>query len=238
MALFFGKKKEKPFVTAVIPAAGSSARMGGENKLLLEIDDIPVLARTVMAFEACALIDEIVLVCREQDMVEYQNLVNDFDFEKVSRIVRGGQTRTESVCAGVRAAERAEYVAIHDGARPLVSDEIICQAVEAAFEKRAAAPVVPIKDSVKKLEGGRIVADVPRAGIVAVQTPQCFERELILEALERALAENLPLTDDCSAAELLGVSCAATEGSYTNLKITTPEDIAIAEALLAQEADV
>ena len=205
MALFFGKKREKPFVTAVIPAAGSSSRMGGENKLLLEIDDIPVLARTVMVFEACALIDEIILVCREQDMVEYQNLVNDFDFAKVSMIVRGGRTQTESVCAGVRAAERAEYVAIHDGARPLVSDEIICQAVEAAFAQRAAAPVVPIKDSVKKLEGGRIVADVPRAGIVAVQTPQCFERGLILEALGRPLAENLPLTDDCSAVELLGV---------------------------------
>ena len=217
MALFFGRKKEKPIVSAVIPAAGSSTRMGGGNKLMLEIDDIPVLARTIMAFESCVEIDEIILVCREKDMVAYQDLVANFDFAKVSRIVRGGRTRTESVLAGVRAADQASYVAIRD---------------------RAAAPVVPIKDSVKKLEGGKIVADVPRSGIVAVQTPQCFERELILSALEKAAAENLPLTDDCSAVELLGVSCTATEGSYQNLKITTPEDIAIAEALLEMEEEI
>lgn len=238
MALFFGKKKEKPFVSAVIPAAGSSTRMGGGNKLMLEIDDIPVLARTIMAFENCGEIDEIILVCREQDMVEYQDLIVNFDFEKVSRIVRGGKTRTESVLAGVRAAGQAAYVAIHDGARPLVSDEIITDAVRAAIRDRAAAPVVPIKDSVKKMEGGKIVADVPRSGIVAVQTPQCFERELILEALERAIQENLPLTDDCSAVELLGVPCTATEGSYQNLKITTPEDLEIAETLLHMEEEI
>ena len=238
MALFFGRKKEKPIVSAVIPAAGSSTRMGGGNKLMLEIDDIPVLARTIMAFESCVEIDEIILVCREKDMVAYQDLVANFDFAKVSRIVRGGRTRTESVLAGVRAADQASYVAIHDGARPMVSDDIITETVRAAIRDRAAAPVVPIKDSVKKLEGGKIVADVPRSGIVAVQTPQCFERELILSALEKAAAENLPLTDDCSAVELLGVSCTATEGSYQNLKITTPEDIAIAEALLEMEEEI
>ena len=235
--MFFGKKKEKPFVTAVIPAAGSSTRMGSKNKLLLELNEIPVLARTIYAFELAEAVDEIILVCREQDMLAYQELIDKYRFTKVSRIVRGGATRAESVYAGVYAAERAAYVAIHDGARPLVSERIISKTIEAAMQDRAAAPVVPIKDSVKKLEGGRIVADVPRASIVAVQTPQCFERTLILQALELAVRKNVPLTDDCSAVELMGIPCTATEGSYRNLKITTPEDIATAEAMLEMEEE-
>ena len=235
MPLFFGKKKESPFVSAVIPAAGSSTRMGKGNKLMLEIDHVPVLARTISAFEHCGMIDEIILVCREQDMIEYRALISEYGFQKITSIVRGGSTRTESVLAGVRAAERAEIVAIHDGARPMVSESIITNTIEAAVQDRAAAPVVPIKDSVKKIKDGKIVSDVPRADIAAVQTPQCFERDLILNALETAVRENLPLTDDCSAVEFLGIACTATEGSYMNLKITTPEDIAIAEALLEME---
>ena len=235
MPLFFGKKTERPFVAAVIPAAGSSTRMGKGNKLMLEIDCVPVLARTVAAFEECEMIDGIILVCREQDMVEYRALIREYGFQKVSALIRGGATRAESVLSGVRAAERAAYVAIHDGARPLVSGSIIACTVEAAMKDRAAAPVVPIKDSVKRIENGKIIADVPRADIAAVQTPQCFERALILKALEQAVRDQLPITDDCSAVEALGVDCAATDGSYRNLKITTPEDIAIAEALLEME---
>ena len=235
MPLLFGKKNKKEFVSAVIPAAGSSTRMKRGNKLMLEISGIPVLARTIDAFEKCAMIDEIILVCREQDMVEYQELIQQYGFRKVNAMVRGGATRTESVLAGVRAANRADVVAIHDGARPLVSEAIIVNTVEAAIKRRAAAPVVPVKDSIKKIEDGKIVEDVPRADIAAVQTPQCFERELILTALEHAVAENIALTDDCSAVEAMDVSCTATEGSYRNLKVTTPEDIAIAEALLEME---
>lgn len=235
MSLFFEKKKEKPFVSAVIPAAGSSTRMGSGNKLMLEIQGIPVLARTIDAFQKNRLIDEIILVCREQDMMEYRALIREYALDKVSLIIRGGNTRTESVLAGVRAAEKADVVAIHDGARPLINDCMITETVEAAMADGAAAPVVPIKDSVKRLENGKIVADVPRAQIAAVQTPQCFERSMILKALERAIDENLPLTDDCSAVEVLGINCTATEGSYKNLKITTPEDIAVAEALLEME---
>ena len=235
MSLFFEKKKEKPFVSAVIPAAGSSTRMGSGNKLMLEIQGVPVLARTIDVFQKNHLIDEIILVCREQDMMEYRELIREYSLDKVSLIIRGGSTRTESVLAGVRAAEKAAVVAIHDGARPLISDYVITKTIEAAMADQAAAPVVPIKDSVKRLENGKIVADVPRAQIAAVQTPQCFDRTLILKALERAIKENLPLTDDCSAVEVLGVNCTATEGSYKNLKITTPEDIAIAEAMLEME---
>lgn len=235
MPLFWEKKKERPFVSAVIPAAGSSTRMGKGNKLMLEIDHVPVLARTISAFEKCGMIDEIILVCREQDMVEYRDLILEHGFQKISSIVRGGSTRTESVLAGVRAAERAAIVAIHDGARPLVSESVIIDTIEAAMRDRAAAPVVPIKDSVKKIKDGKIICDVPRADIAAVQTPQCFERDLILEALENAVRENLPLTDDCSAVEFLGIQCTATEGNYMNLKITTPEDIVMAEAMLEME---
>lgn len=231
----FRKTAPKPdlFVSAVIPAAGSSSRMGGENKLLMELDGMPVLAWTLAAFERCPLVHEIVVTCREQDIVPYARLAEAFGFEKVTNIVRGGATRTESVLMGVRACdERAQLVAIHDGARPLVPDEVIADAIRAAAEHGAAAPVVPMKDSVKRVENGRIVCDVPRDTIAAVQTPQVFDRMRIAAALAEALAAGAVLTDDCAAAERAGLTVFATQGSYENIKITTPEDIAVAQAFL------
>lgn len=233
---FFQKQPCRPYTAAVIPAAGSSSRMGGVNKLLLEIDGMPVLARTLLAFEQSPLIDEIIVVCREQDIMDYGRLAQAYGCTKVRDVIRGGSTRTESVLSGVQAcSETADLVAVHDGARPLVSQTVIAQAVEAAAHSGAAAPVVPVKDSIKRVEDGRIVADVPRDQIAAVQTPQVFRRADILEALTRALADGVSLTDDCAAAERIGVAVQATRGSYCNMKITTPEDIPAAEALLAQE---
>ena len=235
-----GKAKEKKeYVCAVIPAAGSSSRMGGENKLLLELGGIPVLVRTVFAFERCPLIDEIVLACREQDIVPYGKLLAAYGLTKVTSIVRGGSTRAESVLAGVRACpEQAALVAVHDGARPLVTEEIIAQAVRAAAETGAAAPVVPIKDSVKRVENGKILADVPRAGIAAVQTPQVFRRALLTQALSEAVQAGRAPTDDCGAVEALGADVCATTGSYENIKITTPEDLAIGEAILGGRGEL
>lgn len=233
---FFQKKPCRPYTAAVIPSAGSASRMGGVNKLLLEIDGIPVLARTLLAFEQSPFIDEIIVVCREQDIMDYGRLAQAYDCAKVRDVIRGGSSRTESVLAGVQAcSETVHLVAIHDGARPLVSQTVIAEAVEAAARLGAAAPVVPVKDSIKRVEGGRIIADVPRDKIAAVQTPQVFQRAEILDALTRALADGASLTDDCAAAERIGVTVQATRGSYCNIKITTPEDIPAAEALLAQE---
>lgn len=237
----FGKKQttdanaDRPRVAVVIAAAGSSTRMGGENKLLLPIDGIPVLARTLLAFAQSAVIDDIVLVCRAQDFNDYNDLLSVYQIDKVKSILVGGATRAHSVRKGIAACEFAEIVAIHDGARPLVSQEIITNCVQLACKTGAAAPIVPMKDSVKRVKNGIIEADVPRDKIGAVQTPQVFRRDLIERALHAAIADNLPLTDDCSAMEHAGMLVHAVEGDYRNMKITTPEDIAVAETLLAME---
>ena len=236
-----GKRKKKPAlpaVCAVIVAAGSSRRMGGENKLLLPLDDAPVLAHTLSAFEKCAAIRDIVLVCREQDILPYSDLARAFGISKLRTVTRGGDSRTASVLAGITAApEDTGLVAVHDGARPLVSEAVITEAVYAAAEYGAAAPVVPVKDSIKRIQNGNIAADVPRDTLAAVQTPQVFDRALLTRALETAAQENRTFTDDCAAVEAMGQAVRATHGSYENIKITTPEDILVAEAFLHREED-
>lgn len=230
------KKTDLPAVCAVIVAAGSSRRMGGENKLLLEIDGVPVLARTLSAFQKCAAIRDIVLVCREQDIMPYTELAKAFSIDKLCTVTRGGETRTESVLAGITAApENAVLVAVHDGARPLVSEAVITEAVTTAAEFGAAAPVVPVKDSIKRIEDGNIAADVARSTLAAVQTPQVFHKDLLRRALTSAAERGYSFTDDCAAVESLGTIVKATHGSYQNIKITTPEDILVAEALLTRE---
>ena len=230
------KKTDLPAVCAVIVAAGSSRRMGGENKLLLEIDGVPVLARTLSAFQKCAAILDIVLVCREQDIMPYTELAKAFSIDKLCTVTRGGETRTESVLAGITAApENAVLVAVHDGARPLVSEAVITEAVTTAAEYGAAAPVVPVKDSIKRIKDGNIAADVARDTLAAVQTPQVFRKDLLLRALTSAAERGYSFTDDCAAVESLGTIVKATHGSYQNIKITTPEDILVAEALLTRE---
>ena len=236
-----GKRKKKPAlpaVCAVIVAAGSSRRMGGENKLLLPLDDAPVLAHTLSAFEKCAAIRDIVLVCREQDILPYSDLARAFGISKLRTVTRGGDSRTASVLAGITAApEDTGLVAVHDGARPLVSEAVITEAVYAAAEYGAAAPVVPVKDSIKRIQDGSIAADVPRDTLAAVQTPQVFDRALLTRALETAARENRSFPDDCAAVEAMGQAVRATHGSYENIKITTPEDILVAEAFLHREED-
>ena len=227
------KKTDLPAVCAVIVAAGSSRRMGGENKLLLEIDGVPVLARTLSAFQKCAAIRDIVLVCREQDIMPYTELAKAFSIDKLCTVTRGGETRTESVLAGITAApENAVLVAVHDGARPLVSEAVITEAVSTAAEYGAAAPV---EDSIKRIEDGNIAADVARNTLAAVQTPQVFRKDLLRRALTSAAERGYSFTDDCAAVESLGTIVKATHGSYQNIKITTPEDILVAEALLTRE---
>lgn len=233
------KKKSLPAaVCAVIVAAGSSRRMGGENKLLLKLAGAPVLAHTLNAFEKCAAVRDIVLVCREQDIMPYTDLVRAFGISKLRTVTRGGDSRTASVLAGITAApEDTVLVAVHDGARPLVSEAVITEAVCAAAECGAAAPVVPVKDSIKRIENGCIAADVPRDTLAAVQTPQVFRREVLQRALTDAQRKNRSFTDDCAAVEALGQTVRVTHGSYENIKITTPEDISAAEAFLNREDD-
>lgn len=230
------KKPALPAVCAVIVGAGSSQRMGGENKLLIPLGGTPVLAHTLLAFERCEYIRDIVLVCREGDIAPYAALAMQFSVSKLRTTVRGGNNRTASALAGILSAPtNTELIAIHDAARPLVSDEIISETVSAAMEYGAAAPIVPLKDSIKRLRNDMILSDVSRSSLGAVQTPQIFHRSVIQSALERAVAENQTFTDDCAAVESAGQPIRATTGSYRNIKITTYEDVVLAEALLTEQ---
>ena len=160
-------------------------------------------------------------------------LCRDCAFSKVTKVVLGGETRTHSVLAGIReVSPEWELIAIHDGARPLVSAEVLEEAIVKAASCGAAAPAVPVKDTVKRAAGGVVEETLERASLFAVQTPQVFEAGLINAALTKALEEGAELTDDCAAVERLGMKVALTRGAYENLKITTVEDLILAEALL------
>lgn len=227
-----GGKSSGPACTAIVPAAGHSSRMG-EDKLLLPLGDVPVILWTLRALEGCDYIAEIILVTREDLIVPLGQLCKDAALEKVSKIVIGGESRMESVLSGVREADPAsELIAIHDGARPLVSLGILNETIETAIRCGAAAPAVPVKDTVKRAVNGVVESTLNREELYAVQTPQVFEHGLILGALEKAKGEGVVLTDDCAAVERLGIPVHLTAGSYDNIKLTTPEDMAMATAIL------
>lgn len=239
MALFGRKKKFSfPYCTVVVAAAGSSTRMG-QNKMFAELNDIPVLARTLMTLEACSLIREIVVVAREDSIPLVGRLCADYTITKVSKVVVGGESRAHSVLNGVNACSpETEIIAIHDGARPFVTQELLEKTIRKGKETGAAAPAVPVKDTIKQAENG-IITDTPdRSCLFAVQTPQVFEASLIKAALIKALSENVQLTDDCAAVERMGMKVSLTEGSYENIKITTPIDLILGEAILNGRGDL
>lgn len=218
--------------TAVVPAAGSSKRMG-EDKLLMPLHDVPAILWTLRALEGCPYITEIIVVTREDLIVPVGQLCKDAALVKVRKVVVGGKTRTESVLAGIREADpAAELIAIHDAARPLAPQGLLNAVIEKAVERGAAAPAVPVKDTIKRAVDGVVESTPDRSQLYAVQTPQVFEHGLILGALEKALSDGAELTDDCSAVERLGVPVYLTAGAYENIKLTTPEDIMTAEAIL------
>ena len=234
LSLFKRRRPEKaPGCSAVIVAAGSARRMEGIDKVLAPLGELPVLVHTLYAFQDCPAIDEIVVVTREDLLVEVSRICKDFAFRKVTKVVVGGAERIGSVQAGLREADpEAELIAIHDGARPLVSQEVIQGVVEAARLSAAAAPAVPVTDTVKRAEEGRTVETVDRSQLWAVQTPQVFEAGLIRGAIQKAIDDGEVLTDDCGAVERLGMPVTLTQGSQENIKITTPLDLAVGEAIL------
>lgn len=237
LSRLFHRQKEAPIRCAVVvAAAGSSTRMGGKDKILLPLGDQPVLARTLRALELCPHVTEIVVVTRRDLIVPIGQLCRDCGFQKVTKVVPGGETRTQSVLNGVgEISKDAELIAIHDGARPLVTQRLLDEVITRAAQCGAAAPAVPVKDTIKRAKDGVVEATLERSELFAVQTPQVFQADLIRTALTRAIEENAPLTDDCGAVERLGIGVALTQGDYRNLKLTTPEDIAMAEALLEWE---
>ena len=218
---------------AVIVAAGTASRMGGIDKVMAELDGEPMIARTVRTFQNCDAISEIVVVTRPDLIVPIMSLCAGFD--KVKAVVAGGASRQESVKLGLNAlSNRVQLVAVQDGARPLVSDAVIDRTVRAAHSYGAAAPAVPVKDTIKVAQGGLVASTPDRRQLRAVQTPQVFDFDLLRGALKKAEAENLTVTDDCSAVEQMGMSVKLVEGDERNIKITTPLDLKMAALLLEE----
>ncbi|MEG0824995.1 MAG: 2-C-methyl-D-erythritol 4-phosphate cytidylyltransferase [Oscillospiraceae bacterium] len=227
------KSASVPFCTAIVPAAGSSTRMEGQDKMFALLAGEPVIVHTLRALQNSEFIQEIIVVTREDLILPISDLCKAYALYKVTKVIRGGATRTESVRLGtLEASQQAELLAIHDGARPLVSEGLISAVILRAADCHAAAPAVPVKDTVKRCEGGFVKETLPRETLCAIQTPQVFQASLIKAALEKALTDGAELTDDCSAVERLGMSVALTAGEDTNLKITTPADLAVAEGIL------
>ena len=218
---------------AVIVAAGSASRMGGIDKVMAPLGGEPMILRTVRAFEDCEAVKEIVIVTRKDLIGPIAEICSGFT--KIRSVVQGGSSRQESVKLGLLAfSKEVRLAAVHDGARPLVSGELIDKVIRAAHSYGAAAPAIPVKDTIKIFEGGFIAATPDRSTLRAVQTPQVMDRDLLLGALEKAEQEGTALTDDCSAVEHIGMRVRLVEGEERNLKVTTPLDLKIAELLLEE----
>ena len=218
---------------AVIVAAGSASRMGGIDKVMASLNGEPMIVRTVRTFQNSDVIREIVIVTRPDLIVPISDLCHGFD--KVRLVVAGGATRQESVERGLGAlSDRIHLVAVHDGARPLISWQVIDRTVRAAHSYGAAAPAIPVKDTIKVVKGGLIDSTPDRSTLQAVQTPQVFDLDLLKGALKKARDEGASLTDDCSAVERMGMSVKIVEGDERNIKVTTPLDLKIAELFLEE----
>ena len=234
----FRKKQKEPHCSVVVVAAGSSERMGSD-KMLMTLGAKPVIIRTLMAFQQSPMVDDIVVVTRQEKIMGLADMIKLYDISKVTQVISGGATRMESALAGVSAVkEGAKLIAIHDGARPLVTQGVIRRVVEAANEHMAAVPAVPCVDTMKQVnQEGVVIGSVDRSSVVRVQTPQAFDADLIKGALSRAVEKNLPLTDDCSAMEMMGVKTYVVEGDAGNIKLTEPDDMILAEAILKNRGE-
>lgn len=230
MGLF---SRQKPACGAVIVAAGTASRMGGIDKIMTPVGGVPMILRTVRVFETCASVTEIVVVTRHDLLAQVSALCAGDGLKKIRAVVAGGQTRTESVCIGLeRLSKECGFAAVHDGARPLVTPELVEAAILRAQKTNAAAPAIAVKDTIKIAADGQVQATPERSTLFAVQTPQVFDIDLLSAALTAAQKRGLRLTDECSAVEALGKRVYLTAGSEENLKITTPVDLALAEAIL------
>lgn len=225
-----GRKK----TVAIVPSAGMGRRMGTVKKTAIPISGVPVLAHTLRAFEEAATVDSVVLVVPAEDIDRCrEEVVSPYGLKKVTRIVAGGEERQHSVANGIRAAGRDwDIIVVHDGARPLVTPEIIDATVEEAARFGAALAAVPVKDTIKVVSEGAVKKTLPREELWSVQTPQAFSLEILEAAHEKAAEDGFLGTDESSLAERLGVQVRIIMGSYENIKITTVEDITIAECIL------
>ncbi|MBC8546069.1 2-C-methyl-D-erythritol 4-phosphate cytidylyltransferase [Clostridiaceae bacterium NSJ-31] len=230
------ERKKRPFVSAVIVAAGDASRMEGIDKQLLDIGGVPVVIRSILAFEQSRKVDEIIVVTKKESIPELNRQVREFACDKVKFIVKGGDSRQQSVFCGIQCVdERCAYVAVHDGARPMVLTDAVDGCIDDAVEYGAALLAVRVKDTIKAADAQNMVErTVSRDNLYSAQTPQIFEIGLYRRAMQMALDRGTDYTDDCQLVEAAGQKVYLSQGDDSNIKITTPDDIPFAEALLAQ----
>jgi 2-C-methyl-D-erythritol 4-phosphate cytidylyltransferase len=220
-------------VAGVIVAAGKSTRMGGLDKQFYRLLDVPMLAWSIAAFQANTMIQKIVLVVRKDQIPAAQTLVEQYSFDKVSAICPGGERRQDSVYLGLQAVGQADWVVIHDAARPMVTPALISEGIEAARVTGAAVAAVPVKDTIKLVGTDNVVrSTLDRSSLWAAQTPQVFDFGLIRQACLAVAASGKEFTDEAAMMEAIGHQVRIYPGDHENLKITTQVDTIIASALL------
>jgi 2-C-methyl-D-erythritol 4-phosphate cytidylyltransferase len=221
---------------AIVVAGGQGTRFGGSRpKQFLELHGVPIIIHTLRRFEQSQQIERVVVVLPPASVEEFQSLIEKFALKKISRVVVGGETRAQSVRNGLAAIDDARVVAVHDAVRPLVDPEEIDAVVATAAESGAAILVAPVSDTIKQIVAEKIVRTVSRSELRRALTPQAFHFQILKQAyqdLGQLEAAGIDVTDDSFLVERLNVAVTVVEGSARNVKITTPEDLAIAEALL------
>ena len=220
---------------AIIAAAGQGTRMGGKRaKQFLELAGTPIIIHTLLAFEACEAIQEIIVVLPEADINDFSEMALPYNLRKLRALVPGGATRASSVLRGLNTVtiDQAGIVAVHDASRPLVTNAEITETVRAAEASGAAILVAPIVDTVKKIQDGKVLTTIARDQLRRALTPQCFRFDILRKAYEQIDELDPALTDESSLVERLGVTVTVVEGSARNIKVTRPEDLVIAEAMM------
>ena len=245
MGLFWNRvqkwqKNRRPVCAMVIAAAGASTRMGGENKMLMHLGGMPVLMRTLLAVDRAERVDEIIVATREELLLEVADICANAGISKPVKVIKGGETRVESVLAAAMECEaKTELIAVHDGARPLIRPEEIDALIEMGAKTYAVAPAIPVNDTIKVADERGLVKSTPeRKTLFAVQTPQVFQADILKAALQAAMDSGETVTDDCSAVERIGKEVYLTDGDRENIKITTPVDLTLAEAILRRRGEI
>lgn len=220
-------------VSAIIACAGSSARMNGVNKQFSVIGGVPVCVRSMLIFEKIDEVTEIIVSAREEDIPLIEKLAEDYKITKFKCAVKGGGTRQQSVFAAFMHTDKStRFIAVHDGARPFADSEHIKKCIRDASVFGGSVLGVPVKDTVKLVDGGMIADTLDRRKLYSIQTPQIFRRDIYVKGINFAQDHELDFTDDCQLAEAVGAKVNLTLSDYRNIKITTPEDLAVAEVLL------
>ena len=234
----FPNEEKRPYCAGVVLAAGNSVRMG-ENKIEMCSGSMPVFIRTLKVFENAETIDETVLVTREDRIEALAEEIKKYGLKKVKCVISGGNTRAESSLAGALAVSRqTEVIAIHDCARPFVTEKVINDVVTAAARYNAAAPAIPCVDTLKIRDGDFSKGTADRESLCRIQTPQAFRADLIKGALTCAIKKGLPVTDDTSVAEYMGFRTRLVDGDPDNIKLTTKKDLVFARAILEARGEV